>query len=145
MRQYSLKDLVGTLTTPAGAFPIAGQIGLNSLLISNAIEHVTQQVSGDGTVMVSWASGRNGHAGIDVQQTSDLHKFLIDSFNLIQVAADAGDTSLVAISTFSFRNIVDNSYGILTGMSISKIPDVPRGSQGQNVMWMLPAADLVSG
>jgi Protein of unknown function (DUF3277) len=145
MEQYSFKDLLGAIDSVAGAFSLFGQIGAGRLTISNATERTVQAVSADGSIMVSYIAGRNGAVSIETQQTSLLHKYLLEWFNLAQTAADNGDVSGWASGTVSFRALLDGSYHFLTGVSLAKTPDKPYGSQGENVTWTLMAADVISG
>ena len=140
---YSFKDTSGAFTHPvAGAFVFAGQIGMNSLMIEMGTEKTAHDVAGDGTVMVSAIAGDNGQISIEVQQTSDLHLFLLAWYNAIKIAMDAGDVTNWATAAITVRNLVDGSQHIIQGVSPQKIPNKPYQAHGQRMTWILLAADI---
>lgn len=145
MKTYSFKDLSGAFAHPlAGAFIFQGQIGMGQITIAMATEKTTHDVAADGTVMVSFISGDNGSLQIEAQQTSELHAFLLNWYNLIKTAADLGDVSNWASAALSFRNILDGSVHVITGVSPNKIPDKVYAAQGGKITWHLMAADVQS-
>lgn len=142
---YSFKDSSGAFTHPtAGAFPFAGQIGMNQLHVAMTTEKTTHDLAADGTVMPSFISGDNGSVAIEVQQTSLLHQFLLAWYNLIKTAADNGDVSQWATAAIVIRNSVDGSMHVCTGVSPSKIPDKVYAAQGQKLTWTLMCASVQS-
>ncbi len=143
MKTYSFKDLTGAFTHPlAGDFAFFGQVGLGQITIVMNTEKTTHDVSADGTVMPSAISGDNGQASIEIQQTSILHKFLLDWYNLIKTAMDSNDVSTWAGASMTLRSTTDGSSHVLQGISPAKIPDKPYAAQGQKVTWILMAADI---
>src|SRR5579872_3173443 len=107
-------------------------------------ERTVHDVASDGTVMVSYVAGDNGQVNVEVQQTSDLHAFLLGWFNTLKTLADGGDVSNWATAAFTIRNSVDGSTHIATGVSPSKPPDKVYTAQGQHLVWTLHCADLQS-
>jgi hypothetical protein len=91
--------------------------------------------------MVSKMAGENGTISIEVQQTSDLHAWLLDTYNLVNFTPD---TSQWAGMSMMLRNIVDGSSHVASGMSFQKVPDKSYQAQGQRVTWVLMAADIHS-
>lgn len=140
---YSFKDTSGAFTHPiAGAFQFAGQIGMGQFSVSMSTEKSAHDLAADGTVMISAISGDNGNISIEVQQTSDLHRFLLGWYNTIKTLMDQGDTTTWASAKLTLRNIVDGSTHIAQGISPSKIPDKTYAAQGQRLTWVLMAADI---
>ncbi|HEX4209512.1 MAG TPA: phage protein, partial [Candidatus Binataceae bacterium] len=112
--------------------------------ITNATDRTVHDTAADGSVMVSYIAGDSGAAAIEVQQTSDLHSFLLIWFNAVKTAADLGDVTNWAAGVLSLRNIVDGSIHTLTGVSPSKVPDKVYQAQGQKITWTLMAAAVIS-
>jgi hypothetical protein len=145
MKVYSFKDLSGALSDPdVGDFILAGQIGEGQVTIAMSIEKTVHDVSSDGTVMPSFISGDNGQVSIEVQQTSDLHTFLLGWYNTKKTAADNGDVSTYAATTLTLRSTTDSSTHVAQGVSPSKLPDKVYTAQGQRLTWVLMCADIQS-
>src|SRR5579871_3941530 len=145
MTTYSFKDLSGALAHPvAGQFPFAGQIGMGQITVTMNTERTTHDLAADGSIMVSYIAGDNGQIAIEVQQTSDLHAFLLAWYNGIKSAADAGDPTEWASAAVTLRNVVDGSQHVCTGVSPSKIPDKVYAAQGGKITWVLMCADIQS-
>jgi hypothetical protein len=140
---YSFKDTSGAFAHPSvGAFTLnGGNIGLGRITVSMTTEKSVQDVASDGSVMTSFISGDNGTAQIEVQQTSDLHAFLLSWYNQIKTLADAGDVTLWAAGTLTLRNLVDGTSHYLSGISPTKLPDKVYEAHGQKLVWTLMAAD----
>jgi hypothetical protein len=143
---YSFKDLTGAFVHPlAGSYILAGgNVGLGQVTISAATDRTVHDTASDGSVMVSYIAGDSGSATIEVQQTSGLHAFLLQWFNLVKVNADLGDVINWASGTLVLRNLLDGSLHTLTGVSPSKIPDKVYASQGGKITWVLMAAGVTS-
>lgn len=145
MNVYSFKDSSGGFADPdAGPFAFAGQIGVGKFTVAMARERTAHNVAADGDVMVSYIADDSGSVDIEVQQTSALHKFLLNWLNLKITRANNGDVSTWAAATLSIRNITTGTSHTLTGISPGKMPDMPYEAQGQNVTWHLPAANVIN-
>ena len=145
MPTYSFKDTSGAFTHPlAGSFLFAGQIGMNQATVSMATEKTVQDVAADGTVMISGIAGDNGHLALEVQQTSELHAFLLAWYNQVVTAMNQGDLSNFATASVTLRNLVDGSSHVLNGVSPLKIPDKTYAAQGQRITWTLAAAQIIN-
>ncbi len=143
MKTYSFKDVSGAFAHPlAGAFIFGGQIGMGQISISMATDKTSHDVAADGTVMVSFISGDNGAIDIEVQQTSELHSFLLAWYNLIKTASDLGDVSNWASAAITIRSLLDGASHVIQGLSPSKIPDKVYAAQGGKITWHLMAADV---
>src|SRR6185312_1410122 len=140
---YSFKDTSGSFQHPlTNVFPFAGQIGMGQFTISMSTEKTAHDVATDGSVMISAISGDNGSLTIEVQQTSDLHTFLLAWYNTIKTLMDQGDVTNWTTATVTLRSIVDGSTHICRGVSPSKIPDKVYAAQGQRIAWTLMCADI---
>lgn len=146
MTTYSFRDLTGAFVHPlAGTFILGGgNVGLGQITISMTQDRTVQDVAADGSVMVTYVSGDNGQATIEVQQTSSLHGFLVNWWNLCKTAADAGDVSNWASATLTIRNLLDGSLHTFSGVSPGKFPDKVYAQQGQKITWTLPAARVIN-
>ncbi len=146
MTTYSFKDLTGAFVHPlVGSYILGGgNIGMGQITISMTTDRTMQDVASDGSVMVSYIAGDNGSVSIEVQQTSDLHNFLLTWFNACKTAADLGEVFTWAAAAMTIRNIIDGSVHTITGISPGKIPDKVYASQGGKITWMLPAARVIS-
>lgn len=146
MTTYSFKDLTGAFVHPiAGTYILGGgNIGMGQITISMAQDRTVQDVAADGSVMTSYIAGDNGSCSLEVQQTSDLHDFLVNWFNVCKTLADNGDIANWASAQISIRNIVDGSVHTLSGVSPGKMPDKVYQSQGQKITWVLPAANVIN-
>lgn len=145
MQVYSFKDTSGAFNHPlALGFSFFGQIGAGRFTVAMHTERTVQATAADGTIMQSYVAGRSGTLSVEVQQTSALHQFLLNWLNLCSTAADNGDVSNWATATVTLRNITTGTGHVLTGISPSKMPDMSYASQGENVTWLLMAADVVN-
>jgi len=141
---YSFKDLLGVFTHPlAGGFPLVGNIGMGQVGIDMTTEKTAQDVSADGTVQVTYIAGDNGVVTIECQQTSNLHKFLLTWFNIINLAASQNDdVSNWANASLTLQNRVDGTGHQCTGGSPAKIPTKTYAAQGGKVTWSIPFANI---
>jgi len=137
---YSFLDLSGSIAHPTiGTYLFAGE-GVGEVNITMATEKTAHDVAADGSVMVSKIAGNNGSITIHAQQTSELHKWLLDWYNDLMSA----DTSEWAQTGATLRNVSDGTSHVCTGISPQKIPDKAYQPQGQKVTWVLMAADIQS-
>jgi hypothetical protein len=143
---YSFKDLSGAFVSPAVVLPFVfqGQVGLDSITITNSVEHGAIDIAADGLAMPSFIAGDNGNVVITCQQTSILHKYLLAWVNIVKTAAMNGDLTNWANSTLMIRNALDGSQHIVEGILPSKISDKSYQAQGQKISWTLYACNIVS-
>lgn len=135
---YSFSDLVGTMSSPSiGSYTFTGK-GIGEMTITYAAERSVDDVAADGSVMRSKIANNTGTCTIQVQQTSDLQKYLIDWFNYLVSAS----TSEWVNTSITIRSLTMNRTHILTGVSPQKIGDQPYQAQGQRVTWTLMACDV---
>lgn len=137
---YSFLDLSGVISHGSvGSYTFNGE-GVGELTIGYATERTAHDVAADGSVMVSKIPGNNGTVTMNVQQTSALHKWLVNAFNAVWLLA----TSQWAGFAMTFRNTSDGTSHVLSGVSFQKLADKPYQAQGQRCSWTLMAADIQS-
>lgn len=144
---YSFRDLVGSLNNPIldGPFQlVGGNIGLGNITIRMLTQRSEFDTGTDGVVMPSYVAGESGEVTIEIQQTSALHKALLDLWNAITTATSGGDISNTFSTVISLRTILDGSGHLLSGVGFQKTPDKPYAAKGQNVSWVLMAANVVN-
>lgn len=144
---YSFKDLTGVIdnTDLPSPFQIAGgNIGVGRLTIRMVTQRTEHDTAADGVVMPSYIPGASAEVTIEMQQTSALHHLLLSLYNQLVTEADVGDVGNWAGTTLSLRTILDGSGHYLSGVSFQKIPDKPYEAKGQNVSWILMAANCVN-
>jgi hypothetical protein len=137
---YSFLDLSGVVAHPGvGAFTFTGE-GVGSVSVAMAAEKTAHDLAADGSVMVSKIPGNNGSISISCQQTSNIHKWLLAWYNYLMLA----DTDKWAQTSALLRNTADGTSHLITGISPQKVPDKSYQAQGQQVQWVLMAADIQS-
>ena len=94
----------------------------------------------DGNVMISKVAGNHGSLSLNIQQTSDAHKFLLQQFN----ALVAGPPSIWAQGAGILRCLSDSTTHTFAGMCFQKLGDKPYQKQGQNVQWVILCGDIQS-
>jgi hypothetical protein len=107
-----------------------------------ATERTVLLTAADGTILISAIAGNSGHVNIQVQQTSQLHQFLLNWLNAKLAKLNNGDVTTWAGATMSLRNVTTGTGHTCSGVAPSKMPDYPYAAQGQNITWMLPCADI---
>jgi hypothetical protein len=137
---YSFLDLAGVIVHPSlGIYTFTGE-GVGSVAVAMATEKVSQEVAADGSVMSSWVAGDNGTITISCQQTSPVHKWLLNWYNYIKFAS----TNEKFAGSGTIRNTQDGTSHVFTGAAPGKIPDKQYQAQGQQVAWVLNCADIQS-
>lgn len=136
---YSFEDVICTLNHPSVGSKSTKGAGLGSITTSMANDRTAHDVAADGSVMITKKISRNGTISIDMQQTSQLHKWLLKTYNYVDNAA----TSEWARMTITINsNELDESV-TCTNVAFQKIPDKPYQAEGQHVTWILMAAKIV--
>ena len=146
-KTYSFTAISLALSFGAGIgdYAFTGKEGKGTISVEMATEKTTQDLAADGGVMQSYIAGDNGTGSIEMQQTSDLHAFLLNAYNTLKTAADAGDPSEWASGSMSVRSLVDGAWHTLNGVSFGKVPPATYAAQGSKKTWPLMAADVQSG
>lgn len=143
---YSYKDLSGAFDSPAVIAPLVfgGQVGCDTITVTNDTQHGTKDTAADGTVMPTFVAGDSGLVTIVCQQTSIVHHYLLAWLNILKTAAMNGDVSQWASGRMLLRNAVDGSAHDVEGIMPNKIPDKSYAAQGQKITWTLEACNIVS-
>lgn len=139
---YSFLDLAGAISHPffpLGVFQFTGE-GVGSITVEMSNERSQHDVAADGSIMISKMAGNNGVITIECQQTSLVHKYLLNLFNYVWQA----DTNQWAMIAIALRNISDGTSHICTGVSFNKKGAKSYKREGQWVTWTLMAADIAS-
>ena len=137
---YSFLDLAGAIAHPTfGAYLFTGA-GVGEVNVTMATERTAHDTAADGSVMISKIAGNSGQISIQAQQTSDLHKWLLDWYNYLVVAP----VSAWGQTAATLRNASDGTSHTASGISPQKVPDKPYQAQGQKVTWVLMCADVQS-
>lgn len=135
---YSFGDVSMVIAHPSVGQYVATGVGIGSITTTMTTDRTTHDVAADGSVMVSKIKGRNGSHTIAVQQTSDLHKWLLKLYNYLEQAPTSEWIGIsVTVRAPSMQDLIRS-----TGVSFQKLPDRPYQAQGQQVSWVLMAADI---
>lgn len=138
---YSFADLAGAVAHPSlGAYTFTGE-GTGSINIAKAGDDSSVEIAADGTPMITKIPGSNGVITIVCQQTSVIHKWLLDAYNYLKYIAPASEWAQM---TLLLRNTADGTVHEGTGICFQKKADIPYQAQGQNVTWTLIAGYLFS-
>lgn len=139
MNTYSFLDCILNLVFPGGGYVMTGK-GLGDVSIAMAQERSAIDAAADGAIMISKIAGNHGSLTLNIQQTSDAHKFLLAQYNaLIQLPPSAW-----AQGAGIMRCLSDNTSHTFTGVCFQKLGDKPYGKQGQLVSWTLLCGDIQS-
>lgn len=135
---YSFADVSLILSHPAvGQFTFTGE-GVGSCSVSRSNDVTQHDLAADGSVMVSKILAKNGTLTINIQQTSEGHKFLKRWVSYINNAA----TSEWARASAVLRNPALGETISMNGVSPQKRADVSYQSAGQQVAWSLMCAEI---
>ncbi|WP_027633385.1 phage protein [Clostridium hydrogeniformans] len=135
---YSFEDVTCSFQHPGVGASSSTGAGLGSIAIAMANDKTSHDVAADGTVMISKIAGKNGTLTITMQQTSELHKYLLRWYNYVEIA-NSSEFAKMAITVKS-NNLGDITT--CTGVTPQKLADRPYQSQGQQVTWNLMSAEI---
>lgn len=135
---YSFEDVTCSFQHPGVGASSSTGAGLGSIAIAMANDKTAHDVAADGTVMISKIAGKNGTIGITMQQTSELHKYLLRWYNYVEIA-NSSEFAKMDITVKS-NNLGDITT--CTGVTPQKLADRPYQSQGQQVTWNLMSAEI---
>jgi hypothetical protein len=91
--------------------------------------------------MVSKVAGKNGTVSISVQQTSEVHQWLLNSWYNYIDSSDASTADWAAMNIF-VKNSNFDEISTCTGVSPEKVADLPYQAQGSMITWNLMAAEI---
>ncbi|OPD28812.1 hypothetical protein AL713_17485 [Clostridium botulinum] len=135
---YSFEDVTCSFNIKNVGSASSTGAGLGSISIAMAGDRTAHDVAADGTIMVSKLNGKNGTITLTMQQTSELHKYLLRWYNYIDIA-DSSEWAAMVI-TIKSKNLRDITT--CTGVSPQKLADRPYQAQGQQITWNLMAAEI---
>lgn len=138
---YSFKDVTCSMSHPNVGSKSTTGAGIGTITISQSTTKTSHKVSADGRVLVSKLAGDNGTVSITIQQTSEVHKWLLNNwYNYINSSSSSTDDWAAMVVT-----IKNNSLGDLTtctGVAPEKIADIPYEAEGAMITWNLMVADI---
>jgi len=85
METYSFLDCVLNLAFATGAYTITGK-GIGKVTVSMTQERTAIDAAADGNIMISKIAGNHGTLTLELQQTSDAHKFMLGMYNALVIA-----------------------------------------------------------
>lgn len=134
---YSFDDVEIVFAHPGiGQYIINGK-GVGSITVSMQTEKTTHDVAADGSIMASKIAGNNAAIDIEVQQTSEFHKWLTNYYNFVLLASASQWTGASII----IKDNVGGSLITALGVSPVKKADKPYQAQGQRVTWPFLSTD----
>jgi hypothetical protein len=139
MNTYSFLDCVLNLVFPGGGYVLTGK-GLGDVTVSMAQERSAIEAAADGSIMISKIAGNHGSLVINIQQTSDAHKFLLAMYNALII----GPPSAWAQGAGVMRCVSDSTSHTFTGVCFQKLGDKGYEKQGKMVQWTLLCGDIQS-
>jgi hypothetical protein len=137
---YSFLDLSGVICHPkVNSYVFTGQ-GVGRVSVTMEEDKTFHDIGVDGTVIIGKIPGGAGKLTIDCQQTSNIHKWLLFTYQFL-IKEDAKEWGRI---TAFLRNLNDGTQHTLKGMSFERIPEKSYQAEGQMVTWVLWAADIDS-
>ena len=138
MKVYGFGDVTASFAY-GGRTKSSTGAGIGSIGISMAGDKTAHDVAADGAVMVSKLAGKNGTITIAIQQTSELHEWLMKWYKYIESEAPLSEFASMTI-TITSKNLGVET--VCTGVSPQKLADRSYQAQGQHVTWNLMAAEI---
>ena len=137
---YNFSDLTGVISHHSlGIYTFTGK-GIGEIDVTMVTDQTVHETSVDGGIFVLQVPGNNGTLSISMQQTSDLHMWLLKWANYLKLAnTDRGEW---ARATAILRNTSTGVGHKITGISPGKIPDKAYQAQGQRIIWVLMCANI---
>lgn len=133
---YSFDDVEVTFAhSGVGLYLVNGK-GIGSIAVTMSTEKTVHDVAADGSIMISKIPGDNATIDIEVQQTSEFHKWLTNYYNFILLSP----ANNWAEATIIIRDKVGGS--VITALNVSPAKKADKGyqAQGQRVTWPFMAA-----
>jgi hypothetical protein len=138
---YSFNNTSTSFSHPNVGSKSTTGAGLGSIAVSQTTTKTVHEVSADGRVMISKVAGDNGTIIVTMQQTSDLHQWLLKNwYNYINGSGSSTDDWAAMAVTINDNN--SNFTITATGVSPEKPADIPYQAQGQMVSWTLLCAEI---
>jgi hypothetical protein len=138
---YSFSDVTCSFSHENVGSKSTTGTGVGSITISPSTTRTVHEVSADGNVMVSKVAGKNGTVSISVQQTSEVHQWLLNSWYNYIDSSDASTADWAAMN-ITVKNSNFDEISTCTGVSPEKVADLPYQAQGSMITWNLMAAEI---
>jgi len=135
---YSFGDVALVISHPAVGQYVAHGVGLGTITITMSTERTAHDVSADGSIMVSKIEGNNGSMAIQIQQTSEFNKWLLNLYNYL-LTAPSSEWAQIS-STVRSPNMGD--LVIASDVSFQQRAELSYQAQGQQRTWNMMAADI---
>lgn len=139
---YSFSDVTGSFSHPNVGSKSTTGTGLGSFMTSQSQTKTIHDVSADGRVMITKVVGKNGTVAVTMQQTSELHQWLLGWYNYIDGASSSTDDWAAMGLTIKNNNL--GEITTCTGVSPEKLADRPYQAQGQMITWNLMSAEITT-
>jgi len=137
---YSFSNIKASISHPSTGAISTDNGGIGSIGISMLTERTTHDTAADGGIFILKVDGNNGIVNLQVQQTSELHRWLLQLASFLMTP-----TIDQKVWTEINMSIQDNNMTTLyscTGGSLLKIPDLVFATEGQSVNWIIYFADI---
>lgn len=138
---YSFNDVSCSFSHPNVGSKSTTGAGVGSIATSQTTTKTVHDPSADGRIMISKIAGDNGTIIASMQQTSEIHQWLLKNwYNYINGSNSSTDDWAAMVVTINDKN--SNFAITATGVSPEKPADIPYQAQGQMVSWNLMAAEI---
>lgn len=139
-KTYSFMEITGSIQhSSVGAYTLTGK-GTGSISISSTGDKTSHETAVDGATFIMQIPGDAGQISITMQQTSDLHKWLLRWYSYLKL--DTTDRSEWARTTAVIRSLSDDMTYKAVGISPLNLPTIDYQAQGKNVVWVLMVGSL---
>lgn len=135
---YSFADVALTLYHPSFGQYVFQGVGLGTVTITQSTDRTAHDVAADGSVMISKVEGNNGTIAIQIQQTSEGAKWILDWYNYL-ISASASEW---AQTTATIRSPMMGDLVNASGVSPQNRSELSYQAQGQQRTWNLMAANV---
>lgn len=135
---YSFADVALVMNHPAVGQYIAQGVGLGTLTITQSTDRTAHDVAADGSIMVSKIEGNNGTLAIQVQQSSDFNKWLLNLWNYL-LTAPASEWAEISTTV---RSPIMGDLVNASGVSFQQRAELSYQAQGQQRTWNMMAANI---
>ncbi|MFA6876477.1 MAG: phage protein [Parabacteroides sp.] len=137
---YGFENITSSISHPSCGSITTKNTGVGSLGISMITERVSHEISCDGSVFIMKIDGNNGIVTMAIQQTSSLHKWLLQLSSYL-MKKDSDPLLFGEINMSINDNNASTSFSC-TGGSLLKVPDIIFTAQGQQINWIIYFADI---
>lgn len=137
---YGFENITASISHPSCGAMSTKNTGVGSIGISMLTERTTHDIAADGSIFLLKVEGNNGIISINLQQTSELHRWLLQLAGYVMMTST--DPAVWGEINMSIQDDNMNTAFSCTGGSLIKIPDLNFGAQGQMVNWIIYFCDI---